>query len=428
MNIFNMHSANDPNVPVTVDETPRPLPTPCPAFNVVGYVVGGTKPKEQQAAGVYSVISRGLNLTQALRQPPLTRWSRTSNLAIIPQAGRMLNAYYDGYSLRFFYDINPRTGKVVFTADSPDVISHELGHAVLDSWRPDLWTVQALEVGAFHESFGDMLSILTALTYDEIIDFIFAETGGDLRKANAVSRVAEELGSALSGRGDGLRNALNNYRYALPETLPRTGELTGEPHNFSKVFTGAFYDMLVLVYEKHGRTKDALRQARDDVGTCLFRGITHAAVTPRFFDSVVKSMIINETAWQGNCLEAINAAFNERNIIRITPFGFAGSTVRIADVETVKLADHMAAPANNPLYDVDIDIPSERRLEYNYLGMVQPTSTDNREESLSAAKASLDYLYATNRVSMNGEPGKEYSVEDGKLVRNFACSRYEPCS
>jgi len=55
----------------------------------------------------------------------------------------------------------PRTDGL--SGESPDVVCHELGHALLDSFKPQLFDAASMEVAAFHESFGDMSALLSAL-------------------------------------------------------------------------------------------------------------------------------------------------------------------------------------------------------------------------------------------------------------------------
>jgi hypothetical protein len=43
------------------------------------------------------------------------------------------------------------------------VVCHELGHAILDALKPQLFNVASTEAGAFHEAFGDISAILCAL-------------------------------------------------------------------------------------------------------------------------------------------------------------------------------------------------------------------------------------------------------------------------
>ena len=177
-----------------------------------------------------------------------------------------LNAYYARndfppedikQGLSFFHDTvrDAATGRLttVFSGESPDVVAHELGHAVLDSLKPALFELASIEAAAFHESFGDMSAILTALQLPSVRQAVLEETDGNLRRNSSVSRVAEQLGFAIRQRNpagvdrDSLRNAANAFVYVDPLTLPSTGpatQLTRAAHNFSRVFTGAFLEAL----------------------------------------------------------------------------------------------------------------------------------------------------------------------------------------
>jgi Zn-dependent metalloprotease len=75
--------------------------------------------------------------------------------------GADLNAFYDREGLKFFH--GAAAGRTVFSGESPDVVCHELGHAILDSLKPQLFDAASIEVAAFHESFGDMSALLSAL-------------------------------------------------------------------------------------------------------------------------------------------------------------------------------------------------------------------------------------------------------------------------
>ena len=146
-----------------------------------------------------------------------------------------LNAYYARtdfpaedikQGLSFFHDTvrDVTTGRnvTVFSGESPDVVAHELGHAVLDTLKPVLFEIASIEAAAFHESFGDMSAILTALQLPTVRQAVLEETDGNLRRNSSVSRVAEQLGFAIRQRSpsavdrDSLRNAANHHPLPLP--------------------------------------------------------------------------------------------------------------------------------------------------------------------------------------------------------------------
>ena len=176
-----------------------------------------------------SALERGKRLWSE-RAPGDGEWIPGPVLPAQPSAGTDLNAYYDRKALRFFRDVDAKTGEVVQSGDSADVVTHEQGHAILDALRPDLWDAPHFEVAAFHEAFGDLAAIAVALATPRLADAVDAETRGEPGRSNLVSRLAEELGGAVRGRfGEdaalpgSLRDAVNAFRYADPQTLPDDG-------------------------------------------------------------------------------------------------------------------------------------------------------------------------------------------------------------
>jgi hypothetical protein len=108
----------------------------------------------------------------------------------VPSASDDLNAYYDRRALRFFRDVDAKSGAIVQSGDSVDIATHEQGHAVLDGARPDLWAAPHVEVAAFHEAFGDLAAISWRSPAAARLARV-RETGGDPARSNLVSRLAE---------------------------------------------------------------------------------------------------------------------------------------------------------------------------------------------------------------------------------------------
>src|SRR5262249_14059812 len=81
-------------------------------------------------------------------ESPLTQWARSRNRKKLelsiefhdPQftGSRQLNAFYDGQGLRFFAFTNAK-GVTTYSGKSTDTVSHETGHALLDTVRPELF-------------------------------------------------------------------------------------------------------------------------------------------------------------------------------------------------------------------------------------------------------------------------------------------------
>ncbi|HEY3171331.1 MAG TPA: hypothetical protein VGK86_02035 [Thermoanaerobaculia bacterium] len=243
---------------------------------------------------IASALARGRALWSRLL-PGAGTWVRGAVLPAVPVEGEDLNAFYDRKALHFFRDVNAKTGEIVQSGDSPDVVTHEQGHAVLDSIRPDLWDAPHFEVAAFHEGFGDLAAILVALDETELASAALEETKGSLDHSNLVSRLAEELAAAVIAKygpdaalPDALRDAVNSFSYIAPKSLPDEGPadaLSREPHSFSRVVTGACWDVLVRL-SLAGNGSDrlaALQKASQEVGRLVAAAAESTAPAASFF-------------------------------------------------------------------------------------------------------------------------------------------------
>ncbi|HXB06598.1 MAG TPA: hypothetical protein VNW04_05775 [Puia sp.] len=230
---------------------------------------------------------------------PGVSWEVGPVLPVDLDHGEDLNAFYDRVGLRFFH--GQVGGRVFYSGESPDVINHEQGHAVLDSFKPQLWDAASLEIAAFHESFGDMSALLCALQMPSLRSGVLSETGGTVYKSSRLSRLAEQLGFAIRQSfptdvdPDCLRNAVNSFFYRDPHTIPTMGPanvLSSEPHSFSRVFTAAFFESLAGMFRvRPAQDEDNLLQAAIDIATILVGAIQEASVVPNFYSEVAVHMI-----------------------------------------------------------------------------------------------------------------------------------------
>jgi hypothetical protein len=297
-----------------------------------------------------------------------------------------LNAYYARNNfppedikqgLSFFHDTvrDATDGRqvTVFSGESPDVVAHELGHAVLDTLKPVLFELASIEAAAFHESFGDMSAILTALQLPSVRQAVLEETEGSLRRNSSVSRVAEQLGFAIRQRNpaavdrDSLRNAANSFVYEDPLTLPSSGPattLTRAGHNFSRVFTGAFLEVLGgMVARVSARPRvDDLEEASLDMGRLLAQAAADAPVSTKFFQAVAEQMVLADgTLFDGKYAEALTTAFIRRGLMSVrslaapeavsaaTPARAAAAAVRFSAAAAGRAPSRAAAPSDTPV-------------------------------------------------------------------------------
>lgn len=173
-------------------------------------------------------------------------WKNGAALVVRPHAFDGANAYYDPMnpSLNFGYFTTPFRRSPVWTCLSQDIVTHELGHAILDTFRPLYIYSFDLDTPALHESFADLMAMFTALSNESMVKYLYRETRGNMRDVNLISRLAEEFGQGIFGAGvPYLRSALEGVTYTK---APK------EAHSRSTVWTAAIYDILErLVKEKH---------------------------------------------------------------------------------------------------------------------------------------------------------------------------------
>lgn len=427
---------NDPTTPELY--LPITIPTPMatmPDFTVVGWkgvLPNSPTAAELQAIQVYVTIVRALNMVQTLRKDGfLKKWAGTSNLVAIPRAGQQLNAYYDRVSLRFFYGTS--NNKIVYAAESVDVVAHELGHAILDSLRPDLWNGATLEVFAFHEAFGDIIAISTLLSSQDVRKYVLAETTGDLMKPNIASRIAEEMGNAIYRLSGGksanisyLRSSINPFKYVTPEQLPeKAGEdiLAREPHSFSRLFTGAWYDCVVALYKLNleaNISQDlAILYAIRDMLLVLMEAVVSAPFNVRFFSSVAITMInITKQKNDPKLTEIITKVMTDRQILTSTP--------------SVGTKLHIVKGINTAIIDPTVNgnhmrLNMTKSIEGNSNLIVQlPTygiAGESGEVTVHCANTCLNYIQQHNLIGTEYD-NKMFAVLDGKLERNFICNAF----
>jgi hypothetical protein len=296
-------------------------------------------------------LARGINFWAPLL-PTRTRWKTFAvPMRVGLNAGQDLNAFYSRTAgLRFFQQV-VRT-LLIASAESPDVVCHELGHAILDAIRPQLFDAASLEAAAFHEAFGDMSAILCALQLPRLRQKVLDETQGRLNVNSRLSRLAEQLGWAIRQLSpsavdrDCLRNAANRFFYQDPRRLPPSApaiQLSSEAHSFARVFTGAFLDVLARMLTTSGTaTEPRLLQVSQDMGRLLVNGILAAPILPRYYSQVAAGMLQADRAlFQGRYQSALSSGFLQHGILA------PSAAVSLAEAEPPAMA--AAVTARGPL-------------------------------------------------------------------------------
>jgi len=324
--------------PLAIEIVDTEAPDPSPDPNTQGFRFWSAAVALRRAADYWSDIIGDT-----------VQWEQEvgATLPVRLDAGVDLNAFYARESnpqfqihqgLSFFHD--KVHGKVIYSGNSPDVVCHELGHAVLDGLQPKLFDAASDEIAAFHESFGDISAILSALQLQTFREKVLAETDGDMHRSSRLSRLAEQLGWALrqkrpdSVAPDSLRNAVNSFFYHDPVTLPPSAPasmLASEPHSFSRVFTGAFYDALagmvaLLSPSPENTTEMQLSQVSKEIGRLLVKGIMVAPVVPDYYSQVAAHMVEADTS--GQYREVLIDSFTRYGILSLESANMLASGIR----------------------------------------------------------------------------------------------------
>jgi hypothetical protein len=309
---------------------------PAPDLSASGFPTLIENPAEAPAPQLYKIASAEFRYWAAAaslnrasefwsNQVPGITWQVGKVLPVDLYHGDDLNAYYDRVGLRFFQgNVGART---FYSGESPDVVCHEHGHAVLDAVKPQLWDAASIEVAAFHESFGDMSAILCQLQVPSMRHAVLLETGKTLYRSSRLSRLAEQLGWAIRQSNptavdpDCLRNAVNSFFYQDPDTLPSYtpgNSLSSEPHSFSRIFTSAFFEGMANMFKtKPLQDEENLLQVSLDMGKILINAVKAASVVPTFFSQVAVNMmqVANSLFPKSNYVQALKSGFLKHGII-----------------------------------------------------------------------------------------------------------------
>jgi hypothetical protein len=272
-------------------------------------------------------------------------WQSDRNLLkLIPDAGLEINAFYDRKSLSFFHASGG--GKTYLSGASTDVVAHETGHGILDSFRPEFWDSSLFEVNSFHEAFGDCVALLTAFNDKDTRAAVLATVDGK----NFVEGTAEELSDGIKviigakHNAAAPRRAKNKLKHAIPSTLPEfgstedgPGKLINEIHSFAQIFSGCFYDTIVNLYKSSNTaTEKSLLAAVQTAGRLLFQAASQAPQKLRFFREIGRAMVLaDQQINNGDNETAIRTAFEGHGIP--LSLGFAMSPEAALDGEAPRL-------------------------------------------------------------------------------------------
>ena len=307
------------------------------------------------------------------------------------------------------------------TGASADIVAHEAGHAILDAIRHQYIGSLGIAGAGFHESFGDMTAMLSALHSDSVLDKLQAETKGDLRKPNLVANAAEMLGEAVyhmrgSGLPDTLRTGLNSYKYADQHFLPYVersspnSSLGQECHAYSNLFTGAFYDIFTGLYQQAAADtsktfKESVTEARDVAGKLLFRGVEFAPVgDPTYKDLALALIKADAVDNNGAHRPLLAKVFTDRKIVTAEDLAaFDKNQARIASYAGTKIESAKDAATFITKHAGELGIKPEDGLEV--MGM----TTNKRGDTFIELMSHRDFPLM----------GPEFGTQEGSQARAY---------
>jgi hypothetical protein len=326
---------DDPGEP-DADVTPIPRPVPDLRATPLAFAFSDPAPaaepaKPGTAALRYwtaaDALRRGADFWTGMDGGPAA-WQADigEQLAVTLDKTVRLNAEYrrDGGLIFYHQEV---AGHTCYTAESPDIACHELGHAVLDAIRPQLWDEMSIEIAGLHEAFGDVSALLVALQLPSVREAVLAETGGEVWRTSRVSRIGEQLGWAMRqvtphrAEADCLRNAANEWFYRDPGLLPPQAPattLSSKPHSFSRVFTGAILKVLAGMAASDGAEEAGLQEASRDLGQLLVDAIREAPVSAGYFSQIAAHMLVADGRRFGSSnLDALKFGFVRHGILAL---------------------------------------------------------------------------------------------------------------
>jgi hypothetical protein len=437
---FFMDDQNTNNLIQNVGVPTSPPDPPFSVQNYVGHHPDNNSPQAMAANCHVTLLSGQAMVRKYLGYMP--KWAAVPSIRVYPQAGTQLNAFYNRVSLQFFSGTNPVTGAVVHTCLSNDTITHEFFHAVLDALKPQLYSSPLIEQSAVHEAVADCGSILHALTMDPTLTFV-AQQLDQSSVSTLASSVGPELGHALNRVVGGLRDASVPFYYTAPENLPAVAprdQLSRQFHNFSRIFSSAFYAAIMAVYHKVKSpggigTREALIVARDVMGVALFQAIKIAPVTAQYMTSLANAIL---TAMSDSpYLAEVATVFGTWRLTTVASQSVSRTEIQPTDVsvsddgrllirsrtKTIILGEEVVLPSSdNPLYFCKVEVPREELLSAQSLGMAQVLDAATDAEILDQVKLGLDYIWEQDLVTLDGQPKKDhhlYKVDvNGFLLRD----------
>ncbi|TRW99180.1 hypothetical protein FNJ84_00405 [Paracoccus sp. M683] len=285
-------------------------------------------------------------------------------LRLLPFAQQALNAYYDRSraEIGFGFDrAGPDSSRadarlIRFTALSSDVIAHEVTHALIDGLRPDYDLPVHPDVFAFHEAVADTVALLSRFERQSYLPYLLRESRLSFLKNDFLRSLAPQLGRLV--RKSGLRTLDIGWTVLGGDgdtaDLPRYEDATISPHARGGLLSSAVFE--AFLRSLHRRIKPLLDLAAPE-GSAVDRYLIEqvqtiaAATAGHFLEICIRALDYCPPASIrfSDYLRAMITA--DRLLIREDRHGYREELID--------------AFRRRGIYPEDIDVVSERQLEWN---------------------------------------------------------------
>jgi hypothetical protein len=234
------------------------------------------------AAHMFGAIRRVLDIWEdyleaeinvlSLLEPPGQR------LELIPLVELERNAQTGPGYLETGYTRDP-DGRVQPLCLNLDVLAHEVGHRIVFAKVGIPFHALTAEFLGFAESAADLVALVTALHFDNLVDRVLESSGGNLYVLNELNRFAE-----LSDN-DQIRIASNSKRMSDVVDVATPWYLLTQPelHELGEPLTGALFDIFVDLYQSELVARDAIpADLAEEAWRAPTRPLSYEGVQARF--------------------------------------------------------------------------------------------------------------------------------------------------
>ncbi len=183
------------------------------------------------------------------------------------------NAFYNRKLGAIHLGFFPKDGDIIYACLSRDIITHEVGHAMIDALCPQLNAAHP-EGLAIHEALSDMIAVLSALNNSALQKLALDDQGDIHPDLGHFSKIAEEF----SEKRNGFRNLQEPWHLNDNDQSFFAGNFTN-PHDLSLVLSGALMTVLEtkqhinkeFIYKKYENIANYRQAGRRSIGEIVYR-------------------------------------------------------------------------------------------------------------------------------------------------------------